>query len=154
MLLFSGIPPPSKEIYPRRYIRENRRKNHNPVRMGRTVISSESEIGVNHRIAETPTAKMTLTVSMMNGMVFSTGCFGLDFFVCCFLNFRIFLLGLPCRPYMVVSLLLEWLEATRVIESGSMTVVSSPVFSGCGFKICLFLCELIQYSVSRFVWFT
>lgn len=38
---------------------------------------------------------MTLTVSMMNGMFFSTGCFGLAFFACCFLNFRIFLLGLP-----------------------------------------------------------
>lgn len=41
---------------------------------------------------------------------------------------------LPCLPYIVVSLLSGRLEAMRVIDSGSMTVVSSPVFSGCGCK--------------------
>lgn len=76
-----------------------------PVRMGR-IIFSGSETGMSQRVGIIPAKKTILTASMMIGMVFSTGCFGLDFFARCFLIFRIFPLGLPCRPYMVVSLLL------------------------------------------------
>ncbi len=35
---------------------------------------------------------------------------------------------------MVVSLLSGWLDAMRVMDAGSMTVVSSPVSSDCGRK--------------------
>ena len=106
-----------------------------PVRIGRTIISSGSETGISQRIGTIPTKKTILTASMMIGMTCSTGCLGLSVLVRDLLIFGGLLSCLPCLPYMVVSLLSGRLDAMRVMDAGSMTVVSSTVSSDCGRKI-------------------
>lgn len=106
-----------------------------PVRIGRTIIFSDSETGISQRVGIIPAKKTILTASMMIGMTCSMGCLGLSVVTRAFLIFEGLPSCLPCLPYMVVSLLSGRLEAIRVIDLGSMTAVSSPVLSGCGCKI-------------------
>ena len=105
-----------------------------PVRIGRTIIFSGSETGISQRARIIPTKKTILTASMMIGMTCSMGCLGLSVLVRDLLIFGGLPSCLPCLPYMVVSLLSGWLDAMRVMEAGSMTVVSSTVSSDCGRK--------------------
>lgn len=105
-----------------------------PVRIGRTIISSGSETGMNQRSGTVPAKKTILTASMTNSMTCSMGCLGLSVLVRDLLIFGGLPSCLPCLPYMVVSLLSGWLDAMRVMDAGSMTVVSSPVSSDCGLK--------------------
>ena len=105
-----------------------------PVRIGRTIIFSGSETGINQRSGTVPAKKTILTASMTIGMTCSMGCLGLSVLVRDLLIFGGLPSCLPCLPYMVVSLLSGWLDAMRVMEAGSMTVVSSTVSSDCGRK--------------------
>ena len=120
-----------------------------PVRIGRTIIFSGSETGINQRSGTVPAKKTILTASMTNSITCSMGCLGLSVLVRDFLIFGGLLSCLPCLPYMVVSLLFGWLDAMRVIDVGSMTAVSSPVSSDCGCKTCSSLCERFQYSSQK-----
>lgn len=101
-----------------------------PVRMGR-IIFSGSETGMSQRVGIIPAKKTILTASMMIGMTCSTGRLGLCVATRVLLFFGVLPPCLPCLPYRVVSLLSGRLDAMRVMDVGSMTVVSSPVFSGC-----------------------
>lgn len=105
-----------------------------PVRIGRTIIFSGSETGISQRSGTIPTIYMMLIASMINGMICSTGRFGLSGLTRVFLILTGLPPCLPCLPYIVVSLLSGRLDAMRVMEAGSMTVVSSPVSSDCGRK--------------------
>ena len=102
-----------------------------PVRIGRTIIFSGSETGISQRSGTIPAIYTMLIVSMINGMICSTGRFGLSGLTRVFLILAGLPSCLPCLPYIVVSLLSGRLDAMRVMDVGSMTVVSSPVFSGC-----------------------
>lgn len=117
-----------------------------PVRMGR-IIFSGSETGMSQRVGIIPAKKTILTASMAIGMTCSMGRLGLCVLTRAFLIFEGLPSCLPCLPYRVVSLLSGRLDAMRVMDVGSMTVVSSPVFSGCGCKIDLSFVNLSSIAI-------